>query len=137
MLMISLGMRYHSGESVFGNLTARRRSDSPGKTAKSSLFFRGRDCRQPRISAENGTSTADNFWKNSKKQREAQCLAKRPPVSAALMHRELMLQHQTGAARGLHRTQHQPGRTFLMGADLAGDVLRVPRRAVDLLVAQS
>jgi hypothetical protein len=48
------------------------------------------------------------------------------------MHRELMLQHQTGAARGLHRSafpQRQPGRTFLLGADLAGDVLRVPQKS--------
>ena len=56
MLMISLGMRYHSGEGVFGNLTARRRSDSPGKTAKSR-----KEQREARCSSADGTVASPGF----------------------------------------------------------------------------
>ena len=74
---------------IFRQNCGKQRKNSE-RTAGGSLFFRRRDRRQPRISAENGTSAADNLWKNSKKQREAPCLAERLPVcaiSSANIHR--------------------------------------------------
>jgi hypothetical protein len=63
--LMPLSRRLHS---------STRTAENSERTARTWLFFESLNRRQPRISAENQTSMADNSLPKQRKQREAQCL---------------------------------------------------------------
>jgi hypothetical protein len=61
-----------SGGVFFNALRFQKQRRTAGKQRTFPLFFRSRNRRRPRISAESETSLAVNFWKNSENSRQRQ-----------------------------------------------------------------